>query len=333
MNCVNEIVLIKFENELQEMLKKEVEFKVKDEFIERYIHRGLSKKYILDRLNLAKSTYYDNKNRIDKEKIFNSTAGEKIPISKIEELVMGYLLLNEKEGYRKIADKINKEYMLEVKRSKMYEIVKKVKLQMEDKALGDKYKSLMLQSSAEKVNEIWEFDMRAIYINEEEGCLYLVICCDIYDQFILGYQVAYTLSSVNYIEVLERVLEYNIRRQIKKISLNTVVKPMCMEDEFQEKCRINNIRHRIINTYEERAFEAINFIYKKIENAVREEIPKSKEQMKKLIIDIIDNHNNERVAMCNDISRKNYRQVMKVLAMEDRYVIDIQQMVEMFVRE
>lgn len=161
-------------------------------------------RYVLELVGLAKSTYYYRRKEKKAEKS-NVKRGRKIPGYAIDEegtsisdeeivaIIRAHRRLEDSAeseyGYKKLKYFLSSEYKLIVNHKKIYRICKEECL-LKKRARGKRISQIVYEKKEVRdSNQLWEIDIKYVWIDGEERFAYVCELIDVFDRNIVGYHI------------------------------------------------------------------------------------------------------------------------------------------------
>lgn len=226
-----------------------------------WISIGAPIKAILRILGLKKSTYYKQQlliksgNRplnqsegnipgyslnINGEKVFDLEIQKYIVKIKKDEVGQFY-------GYKKVRAVLKNKYKLKINKKKVYRLMKRMNL-LEVKRKGVKrYSKICKNHVITDSNQLWEMDMKYIYIAETREVAYLTSIIDVFDGSILAYDLSLSPNAEQAkIVVIKALYNRGIKGKTSELIIRTDNGSQFIASKFEKLCIQENVTHERI---------------------------------------------------------------------------------------
>ncbi len=215
---------------------------------------------VLDIIGLPESTYYYH-HQERKRQSKAATRGRPIPgyswdesgnricDEQIKEFLME-LICGEEEvyGYRKLTLSLRKQYKLIINKKKVHRLCTELNILEPQRRVKPKHpRRLARNRIVHDSNQLWELDIKYVYIFGEDRFCYLMSVIDVYDREIIDYHIGLSCTGVDVINTLQRSLWR--RRQFGKQErpvIRTDNGPQFVSFVFEEGCVKFEVEHERI---------------------------------------------------------------------------------------
>ncbi|MGL4731135.1 MAG: IS3 family transposase [Clostridium sp.] len=222
---------------------------------------GAPTKTILRILGLNKSTYYYQKSIIKSgNKPLNKSEGrvpgysenifgEKISDLKIQQYI--FKIKNDEVGkfygYKKICGVLKNEYGLRINKKKVYRLMKGMNLLDKKKERLKRYPRVCKNHLIIDSNQLWEMDMKYIYIAETRQIAYLTSIIDVFDRVILACDLSLTANAEQAkTVVLKALFNRELKDKSSKLTIRTDNGSQFIASKFEKLCVKEKITHERI---------------------------------------------------------------------------------------
>lgn len=226
-----------------------------------WISTGAPTKTILEILGLKKSTYY-------KQQLLIKSGNQ--PLSQSEGNIPGYSLnvhgekisdleiqkhimqikrdeVGQFYGYKKVRALLKNKYSLKINKKKVYRLMKAMNLLEVKKSSIKRYSKICKNHTITDSNQLWEMDMKYVYIAETKEVGYLTSIIDVFDRSILAYDMALSPNAEQAKIVLMKAL-YNrgIKGKTSELTIRTDNGSQFIASKFEKLCVQENVIHERI---------------------------------------------------------------------------------------
>ena len=150
-------------------------------------------------------------------------------------------------GYKKVMAMLIKQYNLIISKKKVYRLMNNMALLKTKKKPINKYKRICKNHLISRSNQLWEMDMKYVYIAETKQVAYLTSIIDVFDRSILACDLSLSANAEQAQNVLIKAL-YN--RSIKGLSDELTVRTdngsQFIAYKFEKLCTTERITHERI---------------------------------------------------------------------------------------
>ncbi len=150
-------------------------------------------------------------------------------------------------GYKKVTAILKKKYKLKINKKKVYRLMDSMNLLGKKKLRIKRYSKVCKNHVIKDSNQLWEMDMKYVYIAETKQVAYLVSIIDVFDRSILAYDLALSADAKQAETVVIKAL-YNrgIKGKISKLIVRTDNESQFIASKFEKLCIQENIIHERI---------------------------------------------------------------------------------------
>lgn len=226
-----------------------------------WISSGAPTKTILRILGMKKATYYKHKSLIK--------SGNK-PLNKSEGNIPGYSLNIEGEkvsdlkiqkyiteikndeigrfyGYKKVTAALKRQYKLKINKKKVYRLLDSMNLLEKKKVSTKRYSKVCKNHVITDSNQLWEMDMKYVYIAETRQVAYVTSIIDVFDRSILACDLSLSPNAEQAKTVVIKAL-YNrgIKGKTLELTVRTDNGSQFVASKFEKLCIKENVIHERI---------------------------------------------------------------------------------------
>lgn len=175
--------------------------------------------------------------------------GERICDEQIKEWLLELISGEESVyGYRKLTECLTQRYGLIINKKKVYRLCKELDiLRPQRKSQIRHIRRLARNRTVNKINELWETDIKYGYIAGEDRFFFIMCIIDIYDRMIIDYHIGLTCEGAHAANLLKRAL---FRRKLLQTDMRPIVRtdngPQFTSHVFEETCDALKIEHERI---------------------------------------------------------------------------------------
>lgn len=227
-----------------------------------WVSKGVSISSVLRILGLKRSTYFRYVKIVKqgckpKHKSNGNTPGYSYDVSgkRVSDLVIQKDILEIRNddvgqyyGYKKITHSLRKQYGLVINKKKVYRLCKNLKVLKPVKREKSVHKRICRNHKIIGSNQLWEMDMKYVYIAGTREVAYLTSIIDVFDRNILAYDLAFSANKEQAKKVLiEAMFNREITAESKERPvLRTDNGSQFIAGDFEKECSKNNIEHERI---------------------------------------------------------------------------------------
>lgn len=258
---------------------------------------------VINILNIPSSTWYE---RLSPKKTVSG--GSKAPKrtaskSKTEEADIALKVKNIKSqkflkrcGYRKMVHYLSREFKLNINHKRLYRIMKKNNL------LNDKIKKIRRRGKKQCINrnitgpnQLWQFDIKYIYIHGENRFCYLMAFIDVFTRKIINYHIGLQCKGKDIASTLKYALE-KTRANVDSLVIRSDNGPQMTSWLFQRSIEKMGLEHEFIPTASPNHNAFIESFFSILDYELINELAEdSFKGVYKEVVDYIQHYNNKRI--------------------------------------
>jgi len=221
---------------------------------------GYNAVFVLKVIKLERSTYYYNLTTAGKEKIKPKgrkpkgysidSDNNRICDEQIKEFIMESINGDAMDyGYRKITYHFRKYYNLTINQKKVYRLCKELGILKDQRVIKSKVKrTIAVNRTVTGSNQLWEMDIKYVYIHGEDKFFYLLNLIDIFNRSIINYHMGLHCQAKDAAALLRKCLicrNLFIKGTVKPV-IRTDNGPQFVSYKFSECCEEIGVAHERI---------------------------------------------------------------------------------------
>jgi len=216
-------------------------------------------------------------------------------------------------GYRKLTVCLRRQYNLIINKKKVYRLCKELDILSPQRRKKVKYpRKLAINHKITGSNQLWEIDIKYIYINDEDRFIYLMSLIDVFDRAIIDYHLGLSCKGNDASYLIQKCLW---RRKLLSIKQKPIIRtdngPQFICNTFETTCDNYKIKHERIPPKTPDKIAHIESFHATLKrDCLGRHIIGTYQEGYKIISDYIDFYNHRRIhGSLNDQSPEIYYQM------------------------
>ncbi len=210
-------------------------------------------------VGVSEATYYHHIKNQGKPRVYKggrpkpgyslTKTGRPISDEQITEWLLELISGDESSyGYRKLTLCLQRQYGMIINKKKVYRLCDELEILQPQRRKRTKHpKRLANNREITGSNQLWEMDIKYIYIAGEQRFLFLMSIIDVYDRAIVDYHIGLSCEGKHAAQILQRAL---LKRQLFDSATRPVMRtdngPQFISHAFEEACEKLGITHERI---------------------------------------------------------------------------------------
>lgn len=151
-------------------------------------------------------------------------------------------------GYRKLTQALKRQYELVINKKKVYRLCKELDILEPQRRIHIKHpRRIATNREITASNQLWETDIKYVYISGENRFLYLMCILDVYDRMVIDYHIGLSCEGKHAAQLIQRALW---KRQMFSGTLKPVIRtdngPQFISHVFENACEAYGVEHERI---------------------------------------------------------------------------------------
>ena len=178
-----------------------------------------------------------------------NTAGHRISDEQVKEWLLEAIADEEESyGYRKLTKYLQRHHKLKINKKRVYRLCAELDLLQPRKPKSSKYpRRIVRNHKITASNQLWEVDIKYVYIIGEDRFCFLMSMIDVFDREIIDYHLGLSCTGEDAKQLLQRCLwRCRLIAAKDKLIVRTDNGPQFICQVFEETCLEYNVEHERI---------------------------------------------------------------------------------------